>query len=96
MKVFQNLLNNKFNIINFSSKNNCDRFSHVQTANFYKTRKNEKISRYIRKAMATLNKDLKNNRNTEPTQCKMTEEGKIVSNEFLEVDFSLSLQCGGL
>ena len=46
--------------------------------------------------MVTLNKDLKNNRNTEPTQCKMTEEGKIVSNEFLEVDFSLSLQCGGL
>ena len=46
--------------------------------------------------MATLNKDLKNNRNTEPTQCKMTEEGEIVSNEFLEYDFSLSSQCDGL
>ena len=59
IKVFKNLLNNKFNIINFSSKNNCDTFSHIQTASFYKTRNNEKISRYIRKTMATLNKDLK-------------------------------------
>ena len=46
--------------------------------------------------MATLNKDLKNNRNTEPAQCKMTEEWEIMSNEFLEYDFSLSLQCDGL
>ena len=58
----------------------------------------KKLSRYITKAIVTLNKDLKSLRekqHQEETRYKLTEDGEIVANDFFEYDFSLSSQCCG-
>ena len=60
--------------------------------------KKKKLSRYITKAIVTLNKDLKSLRekpHQEEMRYKLTEDGEIVANDFFEYDFSLSSQyCG--
>lgn len=62
------------------------------------TKKKNKLSRYINKAIVTLNKDLKHlneNPHEQEIRCKMTDDGEIVANDFFEYDFSLSSQCCG-
>ena len=65
----------------------------MKSSNFYN--KKNRISRYITKALRTLDYDLKKKVPQEQQISKMTEEGEIVVNDFLEYDFSLSSQCAG-
>ena len=67
----------------------------VKTSTFYAKKKN-RISRYIAKAMWTLNEDLRQKSNKTETKCKITEDGEIMANDFCEYDFSLSSNCCGL
>ena len=67
----------------------------MKTSSFYTHKNSNSVSRYIKKALITLNKDLKRKSNMDDMRCKMTEEGETIANDFLEYDFSLSLQCCG-
>ena len=54
-------------------------------------KKKKKLSRYITKAIVTLNKDLKSLRekpHQEETRYKLTEDGEIIANDFFEYNFS--------
>ena len=60
----------------------------IKASHFYKQKK--KLSRYITKAIVTLNKDLKSLRekpHQEEMRYKLTEDGEIVANDFLSTIF---------
>ena len=84
------------NILFFSFNDTGERESgqqQIKASHFYKQKNKNKLSRYITKAIVTLNKDLKSLRekpHQEETRYKLTEDGEIVANNFFEYDFSLS------
>ena len=78
----------------FSFKNTGERESgeQIKASHFYKQQKKNKLSRYITKAIVTLNKDLKSLRkkpHQEEMRYKLTEDGEIIANDFFCVQFFL-------
>ena len=75
----------------FSFKNTGEKIhgEQIKASNFYKQKKN-KLSRYITKAIVTLNKDLKSLKekpHQQEMRCKMTDDGEIIANDFLSTIF---------